>query len=291
MYAEIGLPGEWAIAQRLQRLRRSIYAFREEASFARQVLLVLGFAGLTGLSAQVGFVLPFTPVPVTGQVFGVLLASSVLGRRLGPASQIAYVGLGAVGVPWFAPSPGNPWFTSGGIAKVLGVTGGYLLGFIVASVVIGWVLDRGLRRRSFSANLLVLLLGVGIIYAIGAAQLSVLLGTDLPTTLLLGVVPFLPGDILKALLASTALIVTLPTVVKPSGSADPSAAPIGPRDYAAVAGVVAATWAVAIPVATSGWAPSGLVSYYLLAATACTVGAVAALIVRRASRTDLRPAF
>lgn len=281
MHADVYEPWGPAFFRRLEHVSRSVYTFREETALAYRVLLVLGFAALTGLSAQVSFMLPFTPVPVTGQVFTVLVASSVLGRWLGPASQGAYVGLGALGVPWFAPTQGGAAFTSGGLGSILSVSGGYLIGFVAASAVIGWVLDRGLRHRSFSANLLVLLAGVGIIYTIGSLQLGLLLGTDLPTTLLYGAVPFLPGDILKAVVAASLLVVALP----PEGRTDPAPASspgLVRNDYLAVGGVLVVVWTVAALIAASGSGASGLEAYYVLSAVLSTGATLAALGLRRA---------
>ena len=86
------------------------------------LLLSLGLACFTGVLAQIRVVLPWTPVPVTGQVFAVLLCGVLGGRRWGTASQMIYVGLGAAGVPWLA-----------GFASGLTATGGYLFGFILAA--------------------------------------------------------------------------------------------------------------------------------------------------------------
>ncbi len=282
MNADISWVGGRAIDQRLERMRRSVYAFREESSWAVRCALVLSFAAFTGLCAQVSFPLPFTPVPVTGQVFAVLAASSVLGRWLGPASQAAYLALGAVGVPWFAPTAGAGPFTSGGWPALLGATGGYLLGFLVASAVIGRMLDRGLSERSFGANLLVLLGGVGLIYTIGTTQLAVLLDLPPATAVLYGAVPFLPGDILKAVLAAGLLGFALPRYrTEPATPAS-----VRPRlrraDVVGVIAVLGAVWIVAGLVVAFAAAPPALASYYLLAATVCTAATFLALGVRRA---------
>lgn len=290
MTANVRYVGSAALARRLGEVSRSVFDFREESAFVYRVLLVFGFAAFTGVSAQVSLPLPFTPVPVTGQVFAVLVAGAALGRWLGPASQATYVGLGALGVPWFAPSAGQGWFTSGGVPAVLGVTGGYLLGFLVAAAVIGWVIDRGFRRRSYGLNLMVLLLGVVIVYAIGAAQFALILRTNLTTTLLYAVVPFLPGDILKALLAATVLLVVVPSASRTADSRatfEPS--PPGRPDFAAVALVMAGTWGLALLIATASWVPADLTVYYVVSAVACTGAALSALAIRYRLAARLAP--
>lgn len=270
------------LVHRVERLSRSVYSFREETSLAVRLLLVVGFAGFTGLSAQVSFPLPFTPVPVTGQVFAVLVSSSVLGRWLGPASQAVYLTVGAAGVPWFAPTGGAGPFTSGGWEAIVGASGGYLIGFLVASVVVGRLLDRGFRERSFSANLLVLLLGVGLIYAIGSTQLALLLGLSASNALLYGAVPFLPGDVLKAAAAAGVLVLALPR----GGPAGVGSVPARPAlrwsDAPSVVGVLAVVWGTAVVVGFSGGIPAPLVAYYLLSAGALTAVTVSAFGLRRA---------
>lgn len=285
MEADLEVGWELAVARRLRHVRRSVYDFREDAGWVYRVALVFGFAAFTGICAQISFPLPFTPVPVTAQVFAVLLAGSVLGRWLGPASQAIYLGLGALGVPWFAPSAGAPWFSLGGWAALVGVTGGYLVGFLLASAAVGWTLDRGLQRRTFSGNLLVLLLGVGIIYLAGAAQFAAVTGSGIATTLLYAVVPFVPGDMLKAVVAASALVVTLPSM-RGSGEAEP--ARLVGLDYLAVVGVVAVTWSIAGGIWGSPAVPRDLVAYYTLAAAACTVAAVSALALRWALARSAR---
>ncbi len=271
-----------ALVRALEHVSRSVYAFREESSLATRLLLVVSFAAFTGLSAQVSFPLPFTPVPVTGQVFAVLVSSSVLGRWLGPASQAAYLAIGAAGVPWFAPTAGAGPFTSGGWPAFAGASGGYLVGFLVAAFVVGRILDRGLRSRSFGANLLVLLLGVGVIYAIGSAQLALLLDLGPRDALLYGAVPFLPGDILKAVLAAGLLGLALPREYGPSMSSSEVVVDLGRADIVGVAGVLAVVWMIAGLMVLSGIVPADLVAYYVLSAAVSSAAVVSALGIRRA---------
>ena len=174
----------------LHQIAYLIYKKRHDARIEYQIALALAFAGLTGLGAQLRIPLPFTPVPITGQVFFVLLSGVMLGR-LAIASQSTYLVLGVIGVPWFAD-------LRGGYEVIIGGTGGYIVGFVVASFVVGWFTDRFIATRRLNYQLFLSFLGVGIIYGLGATWLAIVLSLDLQTALAFGVLPFIPGDILKA---------------------------------------------------------------------------------------------
>lgn len=274
MFQDRPLPFGLGWAARAESAGARVHAFREESAYAYRILLVLGFAGLTGLSAQIVLPLPFTPVPVTGQVLGVLVSAAVLGRWLAPASQVAYVGLGAAGVPWFAPADAAHPFTVGGVGALVGATGGYLVGFIAAAALIGWIVDRRLLEPTYASNLSVLLLGVAVIYAFGAVGLALALRTSLTDTLLYGVVPFLPGDLLKAVLGAGVMAGTVPRRLR---LADAPGVPevwgraLRRRDYAVVAALVAALWLLLPSLASSPLATAPIRDYYLLAVGVATV--------------------
>jgi biotin transport system substrate-specific component len=160
---------------------------------------VTAFAALTALGARVQVRLPFTPVPVTGQVFAVLLAGTVLGWRLGFISQVQYLAAGAAGLPVFAHG--------GGPAALLGPTGGYLVGFPLAAAVVGTLYGRVGSRRwlAFPACLS----GVAVIYIFGAAWYAIWTAAiggavALPVVLTQSVFPFVPVDAAKALLVAAA---------------------------------------------------------------------------------------
>ena len=174
-----------------------------ESKFIYKILLVLCMAYLTGLGAQLRIFLPFTPVPFTGQVFFVLLSGTLLGRY-GGLSQAIYVGIGCLGVPWFTAG------IKGGPEVLIGITGGYLIGFIIASTIIGFLTEKYLTARTFKFQLSLMLIGIGIIYAIGAIQFSLIMHTDFQKTMILAVIPFIPLDILKAISASIVSTVILP---------------------------------------------------------------------------------
>ncbi|RCV66155.1 biotin transport system substrate-specific component [Methanophagales archaeon] len=182
-----------------RRIRSNTFKRFYESNFICKLLLALGMACLTGLGAQLKIFLPFTPVPFTGQIFFVLLSGTLLGRY-GGLSQAIYVGIGCLVVPWFAAG------TGGGVEVLIGVTGGYLIGFIIASTIIGMFTERYLTARGLKFQLLIMLLGIGIIYVFGAIQFSLLMHTGFQKTMILAVIPFISLDILKAI--STALIST-----------------------------------------------------------------------------------
>jgi biotin transport system substrate-specific component len=159
------------------------------------VALVGGFSLLIGLSAQVALPLPFTPVPLTMQTLAVLLIGMLLGKRLGAMTLVAYLMEGLAGLPVFAP--GVP-----GLARLLGPTGGYLIGFVFAAALVGALAQRGWDRR-VATTVLAMVLGNLVIYAFGVGWLSVFL--PVPAALNLGMVPFLIGDAVKIALAAAAL--------------------------------------------------------------------------------------
>lgn len=164
-------------------------------SAARNALLVIGGAAFVGLSAQVAIPLPFTPVPLTGQTFAVLLTAAALGMWRGVASMSLYAVAGLAGVPWFAG--GSSAFQGGALVASFG----YVLGFIAAAALVGWLAERGATRTALrTAGLMVL--GNVVIYAIGATWLANAIGVSLQKAVELGVTPFLVGDALKVALAA-----------------------------------------------------------------------------------------
>ena len=186
-----------------RRIRSNIFKGLYESNFIYKLLLALSMACLTGLGAHLKFYLPFTPVPITGQVVFVLLSGTLLGRY-GGLSQAIYVGIGCLGIPWFAAG------VKGGIEVLIGITGGYLIGFIIASTIIGFFTERYLTARKFKFQLSLMLIGIGIIYAVGAFQFSLIMHTGFQKTMILAVIPFLSLDILKAISASIVSTVILP---------------------------------------------------------------------------------
>ncbi len=161
------------------------------------VVLTIAFAALTALAAQWRFYLPFTPIPITGQTFAVLLSGAALGWRLGGTSQIVYVGAGLVGLPVFAGG-------GSGFETITGSSGGYLVGFVIAAALVGHLAERGQDRRVDTAAA-AFLLGSVTIYLFGVAWLMQVTGWDLPEAMAKGVAPFVVGDLVKAGFAALAL--------------------------------------------------------------------------------------
>lgn len=196
-------------------------AARVHLKWIRSSLFSVLFAGFTGLCAQLRFYLPFTPVPVTGQVFAVLLAGLFLGRIYGPLSQIFYVTFGVAGIPWFAVGP-------------LGPTGGYIAGFIIAPLITASLMDtlssprkinrhgrrhypasdQGMHQHGinlqksgntlkFPALIAAMTLAVCTIYLFGLVQFSIYSGKSLTASLKFAVLPFIPFDMVKVILAAS----------------------------------------------------------------------------------------
>jgi biotin transport system substrate-specific component len=162
-------------------------AWLSQASRTTNLLLVLAGSALMAACAQISVPLPWSPVPVTAQSFGVLVLAATLGAQRSAAALLLYLAEGAVGLPVFAPT-GAP-----GIARLLGASGGYLLAFPLAAFVMGWNLERSGKRwwpiGVLAAEVIIL---VG-----GAAWLKA--GTGIPWSQAweLGILAFLPGEILK----------------------------------------------------------------------------------------------
>jgi biotin transport system substrate-specific component len=160
---------------------------------ARAALLAGAGSLFLALCSQVAVYLPFSPVPVTGQTFGVLVLGALLGSRLGPAAVTLYLAEGALGLPVFSPGP--TW----GLARLISPTGGYLLGFVAAAWVVGRLGEAGWRRQ-LGPTVASLLLGTAAIYVGGLVGLTLYLPLD--RALALGVLPFVLGDALKIGLAA-----------------------------------------------------------------------------------------
>lgn len=160
----------------------------------RDVTLVVAGALLIYLSARISLPVPGSPVPITGQTFGVLLVGGGLGFRRGLIGVALYVLLGIVGLPFFAEG-------RGGISVIWGATGGYLVGFVAAGALVGRLAELGWDRRLGGA-LGAMLLGSVVIYAIGLPWLGIVTGTSPAETIANGLTPFLVGDVLKLVLAA-----------------------------------------------------------------------------------------
>jgi biotin transport system substrate-specific component len=187
-------------------IRRPVLADLIPGALARDVTLVVALAALTALCAQVRIVLPFTPVPITGQTFAVLLGAAALGPLRGSLAQVLYVVAG-----FFLPVYTG---AESGWQALTGATGGYLVGFVAASVVVGAFARRGADRRMWS-TVGAFVLGSATIYTFGAGWLMLSFGMSLGEAFASGVAPFLVGDAIKALLAGGLLPATWRLVARP----------------------------------------------------------------------------
>ena len=130
------------IVAAINRTKYDVFRWRYQLSIPWKLVLALGMACLVGLLAQVRLPIPWSPVPVTGQTFAILLAGVLMGRWWGGVSMAIYAGLGFAGLPWFT-----------GWSSGLGATGGYIIGFILATLFLGYFTDKYVRLRSFPGML------------------------------------------------------------------------------------------------------------------------------------------
>jgi biotin transport system substrate-specific component len=171
-------------------------------------LVTLG-AALIAACAQISIPLPFTPVPITGQTFAVLLVGASLGTVRGGSSALLYLLAGIAGAPVYADG-------AHGWTVISGASGGYLLGFVIAAALTGHLAEQR-WDRTFSSALGAILTGNLIIFLIGLPWLAIALDTNLEKTLELGLYPFIPGEILKLYLAAA----LLPTAWRALGHTQP----------------------------------------------------------------------
>jgi biotin transport system substrate-specific component len=182
--------------------------FLDDRSWARQVFLVVTGVALLTLSAKVK--IPFYPVPITMQSFVVLALGLTYGSRLGAVTVLMYLAVGVLGLPVFAGTPEKGI----GVAYMIGPTGGYLLGFVVAAATTGYLAERGWDRKvllTFAA----MLVGNIVIYLPGLIWLGNIVGWDKPV-LEWGLTPFLAGDLAKIVLAMIVIPATWKLVKKPA---------------------------------------------------------------------------
>jgi len=166
---------------------------------ANTIALMVGFALVTAIAAQVRIVIPGTPIAITGQTFGVLLAGAALGSRLGAGSMLAYVALGAVGMPFFAGG-------ESGLTYATGASFGYLAGFVVAAWLVGRFAEQR-QDRAVHTAIPAFLIGSVAVYTLGVTWLWATV-ESIPTfgaALHAGFYPFIAGDFLKAVLAGLLL--------------------------------------------------------------------------------------
>ena len=179
------------------RKRHSMFKWRSETSFINKIILASIMACITGIMAQIVLPLPWTPVPITAQTFAVLIAGILLGRYWGGLSMVIYLLIGFAGVPWFTGM-------TGGVGVITGATGGFLIGFILTALFLGYFSDNYINARGFKSMLFLLLVSnFAFIYIPGLIGLGVWLyvvnGTipGIWTLIAMGLLPFLIGDMIK----------------------------------------------------------------------------------------------
>jgi biotin transport system substrate-specific component len=165
----------------------------------RMALLVVTFAGLTALLAQVRIHIGWTPVPITGQTFAALLAGAALGSRLGATSQLTYLLAGLLLPVYTGGNSGWQYFT--------GATGGYIVGMVIAAFVVGLLAERSEDRNVLTA-IPAMLFGSAIVYVTGVAWLAHAVNLSAETAIAKGAAPFILGDALKSVLAGALLPAT-----------------------------------------------------------------------------------
>ena len=170
--------------------------FPNASSRVRDIFLIVTGSLLVAALAQIEIPLPFTPVPITGQTFGVLLIGAALGSKRGAAALILYFIEGGIGLPFFAGG-------ARGLGILTGATAGYLAGFVIAAYIVGLLAERGLER-SVRTSIIPFIVGTVIIYLFGVAWLGIFL-KSFAQAIEFGLLPFLVGDVIKLILASLAL--------------------------------------------------------------------------------------
>ncbi len=178
-------------------LASAVWPSEKASGMVRNVILAVGGTALLTIAAKIQ--VPFYPVPMTMQTFVVLALGMAYGWRLGGATLILYLAEGAVGLPVFAGTPEKGI----GLAYMLGGTGGYLIGFVLAAALCGWLAERGWDRNA-AKTALAMLAGNVIIYVPGLIWLGGLFGWDKPI-LEWGLTPFILGDLTKLALAAAVL--------------------------------------------------------------------------------------
>ena len=166
-----------------------------------QALFIVGGVGFIALLAQIAIPVPGSPVPVTGQTLAVLLIGTTYGARLGFLTFATYLLAGVAGAPIFAPSGTS---ANHGIDRLIGATGGYLVGMLVASLVLGYLADRKADQK-FRTSFPALLLGDAIIFTFGLLWLQQTLNLSWSQTIAAGFTPFILGEALKIAITATSL--------------------------------------------------------------------------------------
>ena len=190
--------------------RKNVFERIQDASTATKILMSFIMACITGIMAQIIIPLPWTPVPITAQTFAVLCSGLFLGKKYGCLSQILYIVLGVAFIPWFGGM-------TGGLEIFLGSTCGFFIGFVIAAYFIGAITEKYAKARNFTQMAIVIgIANFALIYIPGLAGLalwsSLTTGTTLGVVdlLMMGLIPFIAGDVVKILGAASVSKAFLP---------------------------------------------------------------------------------
>jgi len=187
-----------SFASNSQSLRATVFP---RSTALTEALFVVAGVGFIALLAQISIPVPGSPVPVTGQTLAVLLIGTTYGARLGVLTFATYLLAGVAGAPIFAPSGTS---ANHGIDRLIGATGGYLVGMLVASLVLGYLADRKADQK-FKTSFPALLLGDAIIFTFGLLWLQQTLNLTWSQTIAAGFTPFILGELLKIAITATSL--------------------------------------------------------------------------------------
>jgi len=160
----------------------------------KDMAIIAMFTALTAVLSQISVPLPFSPVPITLQTFAVYLTGIILGSRRGVVALLVYTLIGLFGLPVFSQG-------KSGLPTLVGPTGGYIFGFILAVYIIGKIIERS-DNISFFRSLWALIFGVLIIYTLGVVQLQVILGLSFKEALVMGALPYLILELVKTIIGA-----------------------------------------------------------------------------------------
>ncbi len=167
----------------------------KQYSMIYETSLIIGGTLFIALCAQLRILLPFSPVPVTGQTLAVILIGALYGSKRGAMTILLYLSEGSMGLPVFAGG-------SFGFAYLFGPTGGYLIGFVGAAFITGLLAENGWDRK-FDRGIFAMIAGISVIYLVGLTWLGIYVGFN--KVMALGLYPFIPGELLKITIASSLL--------------------------------------------------------------------------------------
>ena len=190
-----------AILEGFQEKRNKFFEWRVSLAPVRKIGLAVLMALITGIFAQIRFPIPFSPVPVTGQTFAVMLAGVFLGKNWGGISQAIYITLGAAGVPWFAGM-------TGGLGVLASPAGGYIIGFVLAAMFIGYISDNFVNARNLiPMSGVMLLANFALIHIPGLIYMAIFFHSTTGSISLwhlisIGTLPFIVGDVAKIVAAA-----------------------------------------------------------------------------------------